>query len=523
MRSLRIDAVACGGLAAAVLLLYRKIVALWWMYDDAYLIHIAVVRRWTEYFANRDVWQSMPQHLFTPLLTASYDVELSLFGLNARAWYALQLVEVAAVSIAIYAALRLWLTRPYAFGGALLFLFGVPLCNLATELMLMHYMESLGLAVLSLVTFVLAARTARPALFVASAALYLAAMLAKEVAVPLPLLLAVLPGRRWRGLIPHAIALAIYTIWRWAMLGTLFGGYGWAVNNPWTLIGSLPLKVAASFGAAALIMSIGVLLALRSRRGATLVFIGFLIAVAPIIPVSSHFERRFALVPWLWLCASFVAGVSTLRPRLGYSLLATAALIALFANRDEWRSQYGAALRMSDEARAFFSLRSDSLLRNPAVPPAAMGELRWMKEDYERRPRGGGWFYDDLFLCQGGGSGKRVWQYENGQVTQITRRIPSIARRYCGAVRPNAPLATEFHHRGDTLHWRFGPYGDGSWRVVFGDGMQAFDVPAADAFRLGDVRSIALRVRYASPQRWVTYSPEIKLDFVNRPDFSWRR
>jgi hypothetical protein len=62
------DALACATLAAAVVLLYRKVTRLWWTYDDAYLIHIASVRRWTEYFSNGDVWRSMPQ----PRMTASF-------------------------------------------------------------------------------------------------------------------------------------------------------------------------------------------------------------------------------------------------------------------------------------------------------------------------------------------------------------------------------------------------------------------------------------------------------------------
>ncbi|HEX9492870.1 MAG TPA: hypothetical protein VGA33_06385, partial [Thermoanaerobaculia bacterium] len=77
--------------------------------------------------------------------------------------------------------------------------------------------------------------------------------------------------------------------------------------------------------------------------------------------------------------------------------------------------------------------------------------------------------------------------------------------------------------RNGTLAWRFGPYADGSWRVLIGDAQQAFDVPREDAFRLGDLNGIALRIRYQSPQQWVTYSPEITLDFHQHPDALWHR
>src|SRR5207253_3163906 len=105
----------------------------------------------------------------------------------------------------------------------------------------------------------------------------------------------------------------------------------------------------------------------------------------------------------------------------------------------------------------------------------------------------------------------------------VTSRISQVTRDYCGGLRLSAPLVVEFHHRGVVLAWRFGPYRDGSWRLVMGYGTQAYEVSSRDAFRLPGVSALKLRVRYESPQRWVTYSPEISLDFVNHPDFLWRR
>ncbi len=472
----------------------------------------------------------MPQHLFTPLLTASYDSELSLFALDTRAWYAIQLIELAIAAVVVFACFRLWVASFNAAGAALLFIAGVPLCNVATELMLMHYVESIALAGLSLLAFVHGLRSSRRALLLLSAFLYFAAMLAKEIAIPLPLLLCVLPERdlkvRVRALVPHAALFLAYATWRWTMLGTLFGGYGWAVTNVWALIASLPMKIAGALHLAPLlIMLIGVIAALRSRGGIALAIIGLIIAVAPIAPMAAHMEQRFAVAPWLWWCASFAGGCAALRPRISYVLIAAAVMVVLVANRQEWRAQFGSSRRMSEEGRLFFSLGPGTLLRNPLIPPAAINELKWLKEDYQHRPGGSGWFYDDLFLCNGGATGKRVWQYDHvaQSIVEVTNRIPMISRSYCRAVHQNAPLTAEFHFRDGTLSWRFGPYRDGLWRVVMGDGVQAFDLPAADAFRLGELPGISLRVRYQSPQRWVTYSPELTLDFVNHRDFQWHR
>lgn len=523
-----IDIAACVALIAVVWLLYGKVLRLWWTYDDAYLIHIAVARRWIEYFSNGEVWRSMPQRLFTPLLTSSYDTELSMFGLNARAWYVMQLVVLSIAAIAVYAAFRLWFIPLLSFAGVLLFVAGAPVCSIVTELMLIHYLESLALAALAAVAFVRGIRTSRRTWVLASAALYLAAMLAKEIAVPLLLLLYLLPEgdvrTRLRAVVPHVVILVFYAFWRWTMLKTLFGGYGWAVESVWALVLSLPMKMAVAFGGAPVaILLIGAIAALRSRRAALLVIVGLLLAAAPIAPIAAHMERRFAVAPWLWLCSSFVAGCAVLRPRVAQVLMVTAVAVMIVVNRQAWRSEFASSFRMSEEGRTFFSLGPNALLRHPLIPPAAVAELKWLKEDYQLRLHGTGWFYDDLFLCDGAATGKRVWQYEAGSVIEITDRITEITRGYCSAIRANVPLSAEFHHRGDALFWRFGPYREGSWRVVIADGLQAFDVPASDGFRLGELPGIALRVRYQSPERWVTYSPEIELDFVHHPDYRWQR
>jgi hypothetical protein len=523
------EALVCASLAAAVVLLYRKVTRLWWTFDDAYLIHIASVRRWTEYFTNGEVWRSMPQHLFTPLLTASYDSELSAFALNARRWYTVQLIELALAAIAIYFALRLWLAIAPALGGTLLFVAGVPLCSVVTELMLVHYIESITLAAIATILFVRGLRDGRAWLILLSSIVYLAAMLAKEIAVPLPLLLVALPDSdlraRIRALVPHGVALVVYAIWRYEMLHMLFGGYGWAVTSVTALIATLPWKVALAFGPAAAVMLAGIIWPLRSRRGVILFVIGGLIAVAPIAPVSSHMERRFAVAAWLWWCVAFSVGAARLRPRMMNAALGLALVAVVVNNRYEWKSVFATSLRMSDEARVFFDAGADTLVRAPAVPPAAMGELRWLKEEYNHRPGGTGWFYDDIYLCEHDVAAKHILQFDERtrSVNDVTPHIASIKSAYCGSIRRDAPVSADFHYRDETLRWRFGPYHDGTWRVILGGGIQAFDVPAEEAFRLGDLPGISMRVRYMSPEGWATYSPELTLDFVHHPDFAWHR
>jgi len=524
-------------LFGAVVVLYRKAIRLWWTYDDPWNLHVSLVRSWTDAFTERDVW---PQNLFTPLLLGSHEVLIALAGLDPDHWYRVQLFLIGACAAALYGALRLFAGTIPAVTGALLFVAGPPLCSFATQLMVIHYLEAILLGTLAVIAYVLAFRRESVLLEICSALLYFAAMLAKEIAVPLPVLLFFLPPReprvRVRHLLFHALALGGYLFWRWAVIGTIFGGYGWAIAPAEIprVLATLPWKIilacaGAGLGAglaAMVVLATGAGRAMRTRRGLLIGAVTLLLAVAPIIPVSKEMQPRYVVVVWLWASVTFVIGTASLRSVPRNALLVAAAAAVLVANRQEWTREYARSMRMSGEARAFMSLDGSAMLRRPAIPPAAMVELQWLKEDHLRRARGASWFYDDLFLCEGASlQGKRVfeWVPRRREVTEVTARIPDLASAYCGSIRQNAPLRAEFHHRDEALFWRFGPYQTGQWSVILGGGLQAFAVPREEGFRLTGVPGLTLRVRYQSPEGWVTYSPEIALDFARQPNLVWHR
>src|SRR6185436_17042720 len=174
-------------------------------------------------------------------------------------------------------------------------------------------------------------------------------------------------------------------------------------------------------------------------------------------------------------------------------------------NRQEWSQEFGKTQRMSDEARFFFHMPPDRVLRALTVPPAAMGELVWL-QSYAGRPVGASWFFDDYFLCTGGAKGKRLWEYVPSR-----RGVVAIATPRCPAFRRDARLTWQFRYRAGSLFWKLGPYDRGRYRVLLGDGVQAFDVPREDAFRLPDIPGLTVRLRYDSPDGWTTYSRPIAL------------
>lgn len=523
-------------LLATVVVLYRKAIRLWWMYDDAWLLHVALARRWTMTFTEGDTWH----HTFTPLLDSTFEALLAIGGLEPARWHAVDLVLLAVCAVAIYVALHLYVPAASALAGAFLFVAGAPVCTFATRLMLVHYLEAILFGTIATTMFVLASRRSSNALNLLSAIFYLAAMLAKEIVTPLPLLLLVLPERNWRvrarHLVFHVGALAGYLVWRRAVVGSLLSGYGWAIalDDIPRMILTLPWKIVRSWSGSALeiglvalaLIACGVVFALRTRSALVLALLTLVLAVAPVLPSSKEVGARLTLVTWLWFCALFALGMAKMKSAPGVSLFVAAAIALLVANRQEWAEEFGRSERMSAEARTFMVIDGASLLRTPAIPPAAMIEFQWLKEEFLRRARGSGWFYDDYYLCGGATlHGRRVYEYHpvRREVLEVTARIPDLARAYCTSIRDKVPLRAEFRHRRDSLFWRFGPYAEGRWRVVLGGGLQAFDVPREDGFSLPGVGALALRVRYQSPDGWVTYSPELNLEFAKKPELTWAR
>src|SRR5438128_11639774 len=108
-------------LMAVVALLYRKVTRLWWTYDDAWNLHVSLVRRWTDAFTQADIW---PQHFFMPLLIATYETLLHFAGLDADHWYRIQLVLLGLCAVAVFFALRLYVDTLPALSGALIFAAG---------------------------------------------------------------------------------------------------------------------------------------------------------------------------------------------------------------------------------------------------------------------------------------------------------------------------------------------------------------------------------------------------------------
>jgi hypothetical protein len=537
-------------LAAGAWLLYYPVLRLWWTYDDFYHFrHLITGRPWWYLFDGAE-FRRLESKVLTPLLFLSLDVDRRLFGLHSYPFYLHQLAAFALCPAAIYGVLRIWLRRLGAAVGAWVFLIGPVIASLAPLLFVRHYIEVLLLGSLAVMAWVGALRsTGKRAwiLTLLSAAFYFAASMAKEIAVPLIVLLPLLPEpdkdrQRLRFIVPHAAMLVLYLIVRYEVLGTLMGGYGFKVD-----LGSLPalalalpgkiavefiggrISMAAVLFLTAFVIGILALFFLRGPRTLILTGVALLLALLPVLPVSTQMEPRYAVPAWIVLAVAFAAGCQALEDKkrwVGAGLGLAACLSGLVLNRQDWNVRFARAERMSVEDRFLFDMGEGDVLRQPLLLTASLGELQWMKEKVFHRPRGGRWFQDDLYLCLHREPLGRVWSYDPAmrRVVDITARIPTLRDQFCSSIRRDAPLSASFHDSEGALRWNLGPYREGRYSFLMGDGAAVFEMPRSTAFQMQErAPFLLLRVKYESPEGWVTYSPELRVPLVEGQGVRWDR
>jgi hypothetical protein len=539
------DVAVAAGLVALAFALHHAALGFWWTHDDFFQVGLVAERAPSEYTLDPAVWRELPIRSLTPLLMASLDADLALFGPAPRLFYLHQLAALGLAAAALFALLRRGIGRGWAAAGGALFLLGPATAPLAAHLMVRHYVEGLLLALLAALAWTAAVRRGSGGWAAASAALAFAAMLAKEVFVPLVVLLPLVGEGPWRRRLrlwlPHGTALAVYLAYRGWMLGRLAGAMGIAVpgEDRARVLAALPLRLVehlaggslAGWLAVALALAATVGLAARGRRAAALVVAAGALLVAPLLPVAAVFETRYAAVPWAALSLAAACAGARLAgrgPAARHAAVAAGAVLlaAAFAgHRAAWADTVGQMRRLAVENRAFVALGPRDLIAHPAERPAALDALPAFAARFHGRSAVAGRFADDLFLCLDGARDRRVWRWDEraAALREVTDELPAWRRAACGAVDPEAPLSVRLDPRPDAVWWHLGPHQQGDYRLLLADGVRALDVPRHGGYHLLARTPVTLRIAYRSPEGWTTYSPELTVEPGSGKVVVWRR
>src|ERR1043165_3686334 len=385
------DALAAGALFAAALLVYRKILRLWWMYDDPFLVNLLRQFSLPQSLYARDLYHALGRPIFNPLLMFSLKADLLASALDTPRLYVHHLIAFALIPPLLYLLCRLWTPPLASLAAAGTALVAGPTLEVVPQLMLRHYIEGGVFALAAAILFVLAVRRDNGwPLTAASALLYLSAAAAKEVYAPLILVLLVMPEGTWRQrirlLIPHAVAAAIFGIWRIAVVGTSVKPFGFVElpsRRPIS-IATVPFRAirqfASSGSAAGWAMLVAVLLCaliviVRMPRARILAVAAIVAVVAPLIPVAGEMNPRWAFAPWL-LAVVAIAFPARALPRGGAIAALVVLGIALIDYRVEWPPAYRRFLRISDEGRVFSLLGENDGLHKPIGTPTTLMEIR---------------------------------------------------------------------------------------------------------------------------------------------------
>lgn len=532
------DLGAAAAVAVAAVLAVPGTRGWWFAEDDFFQVRWVAKHSFLEILGSPETWAELPMRLLTPGLFLSLKLDHALGGLTAAAYRLHQLLVWAAVAALLFLLLRLFHARLDALGGTVVALSGPAVTGLLPLLMVRHYVEGLALALTALALYVLALRRQErmPPWALLSALAFAGAALAKEVFVPLPLVLMALPVATWRRrarlAIPHAAVLLAYPLYRRFLLGEWVGGYGLAPDPAdlprlWFVLPFRLLGQAAEPGGAAATLLVGVALmalgvCLVGNRGSRLLAVALLIAcLTPLLPAATSPSPRLAAVPWVALAAalpSVAAGLTPRRKAVAWSIVVG---LAVATHLQAWPATRATADRLQAENQAFLRLGPSDLLRQPASPPEALFELsKWKREILGGDP-GPGWYADEVHLCDKPRP-PSIWQFDrdSGTVVQRTEEAWREALDHCGAIDRRAPLSARFAWRGGRLRWELGPYDQGTYRLVVNDGVVAPEMPRVASFRR-ESGPLSLRVRYDSPAGWFTYSERIEV--APESEIAWTR
>jgi hypothetical protein len=446
----------------------------WWKIDDPQILLHALRNTPVETLFSPARWQTLQTVSFTPLLTISFDVDAALFGPEPFFFYLHQLAATMIATLLLFVVLVPWCGRWVALLTAAAVGVGPAMALGAGSLMIRHYVEGLVLALLAIVAW-RRGDPARPSLARdgATALLYLAAVLAKEVYAPLPLLLAAelalarVPLRRSAlRLAPSAAVALAYLGWRVAMLGSL-GGYG----DPtpvrrlpgilWTLFQRFFASSPGPVFVLVPLLTIAAALVLVSRRPRAAAWMVGALLVAVLLPlfgVSGLAEARYGFVPLIAAVSVTGAGLGLLPRRAG--LAAGVVLVVLHALAGASLSRTMERAEAASRAEGMYVWRSEA-----GAPPLLASSPGWYLTGLRdlRRAAGGGEAPAIILSLEGIAAGAVPPE----QVIRMDGHPPAPRpldpgtrqhlRELAARFDPSAPLRVRVAVQRHAVQWELGP------------------------------------------------------------------
>lgn len=284
--------------------------------DAAFLIESAVANEWLDLFVDPGTWQRVSTAFQMPLQIVSLGLDHWLFGLEPRGYFLHQLSSLTVATILAWNFLRRIMSAPVALGVVTAWLCSPVAESLALHLMNRHYVEGLILALLSATAFDNHVREKGRIWFGLAWLAWIASMTAKEIFVPLPLLLLVVARYRLGKWPVHVlpaflIGWAGFVAWRFFILDPANFLVAYGGMEQFEVTRSLK-QVSITLGTPLLIAVIIAMLVMIIiwRRHLSLLTVAAVALLVPIIPVSDNIAPRYLSLALLVLYVGLFAAVS---------------------------------------------------------------------------------------------------------------------------------------------------------------------------------------------------------------------
>lgn len=514
----------------------------WWSSDDSQILKHAITHNIWQFFLSPHAWRELSASNLTPWLSISYKADLFLFGLSPWFFHMHQLISICIALVLFYMVSRIWLIPLASFSSTILLLFSRPLLEAMGILMVRHYIEGLIFSLAAILCFIKALKTNRHSWHFTCVFLYLLACISKEIYVPLPAILMAFPikdmSSRFKKLLPLFTISAIYLPWRLWMLGASGKAYGKEFSLSDGL--KLPSKALQISGYDnELLIFFFILAALiiffisnRANKISLIVIVACIFL--PILPVSTMMSPRYALLPailtalcagwWFQRCIKYKKAYVT--KALIISFLAIAFLQLWMSNIVNWKTSFDQNLQRIKIEGEFVLNKGGpkDFLYKPADAPWFYGGLAWLRTNILGKTSGPRTFYDPVFLVNQ--SGYRIMTY-NSDTRAILEdnEFTEKYKRYFPKVNFNAPLYARLKYSEPLAEWELGPWEKGEYAFLFDEYCQmVYPLPAKGMIPVQFKGGFAFRIRYISPEGWITYSPVLLLKIKKgQGNIHWKR
>jgi hypothetical protein len=524
-------------------ILYHHTLGNWWLIDDP--CHLFYISQNGIYPAFFDPARGFSPINFTPWEPLSLGIDYLVFGFNPLPFYWHHMLSLSILLLCANVILLRFLSPFVAALSLSLFVASVPLCDAANHLMTRHYIEGLIFALISIYLFMKAQKKDNANFFYGSAFFYFLACLAKEVYVPLIVIMMAFPSpmmkSRLKSLYPFLVVAVGYTLWRFYMLNSsgMLSAYPHIPLTGKDIL-YLPLSIIKTMGwdniwqlmMAGLLSMAFVLYILKNNwRSNAFILLFAICVILPIMPVASTLYSRylflFSFVYFIgiglglqYLCeAPFLR---TFKTEMVVIIAVVSIMVSVFHVQKNIRGGQAYGKEISVEGK-FLLYNNDP--NNLLV--TAHGHCYWafsaLRKTVLGLPQGASYCIRDC-ICPYLYPDKQVWVNINGQLFKYSGKMEKETPEDCGDKRE---LKIDFSYTNGKLKWQFGPYREGKYSIF----LKGWDSGLIQVKREGemdrkfDLENDYIIVKYESYEGWKTYSPVLKFNKVSSHNgrMNWRR